>query len=479
MQKNYKEIYSNMLANMKTKNTAGIEMVEKAFALAESKHAGQKRKSGDDYVLHPIEVAEILERYGFDSNVISAGLLHDVVEDCEYSIDEIKNNFNEEIAFLVDSVTAIEKEDLDEVKDEKLINDENIKFILDDMTYQKLIRYGKINKKAFFIKFADRLNNLQTISCFPKFKQIEKVRETMKWIVPLLKIFKANKFLNEILNECFLIVNEEKLNKTDFIHYYNIKLTQDYSEKENLKTNLTKALTEQFDNFIKTEESVLSPLQIIDLITNEYNIDAINSINQEHFNNIPLYSLQIIFNNNLTTTQCLELVKSFIENSFKSVKIEYIQKCKHTKVISIVVKDLQDKHFILNVCNESDYFIYENGNYENINLDFLTDDIREITIKGIKVKTTTNDVFYLPEGSTILDLAFKVNNTIAYSLKGAYLNGSTKKSPIFFRLLDGDVIDLEYEKNDNQEYENIAKLEWLTYCKTDYAKNLLIKYFEK
>ena len=476
--KNYKDIYNNIISSMKAKNTSGIELVEKAFNLAESKHAGQKRKSGDDYVLHPIEVAEILEKYDFDSNVISAGLLHDVVEDCEYTIKEIETNFNEEVAFLVDSVTAIEKEDLDVIKDEKLIADENIKFILDDMTYQKLIKYGKVNRKAFFIKFADRLNNLQTISCFPKFKQIEKVRETIKWIVPLLKIFKAQKFLNEILNECFLIVNEERLSKTNFLNLYNNKLEQDMINSEDVKIALTKSLEEQFENFLRIEKDCLTPLEIINYITNECDVDVVNNINEDHFKNTPIYSLQLIFNNSLTSIQCYELIKSFIENSFNSLKIEYVQKNKYLNSYSIIVEDLQNTRYILNIFNENDFIKFKNGNYNNINLDFLTDDVREITTKFIKVKTTNNQTIYLPDGSTVLDLAFKLDSTMAYSLKGAYLNGSTKKSPIFFRLLDGDIVELEFEKNENDNFVKTAKLEWITYCKTDYAKNMLITLFE-
>ena len=253
MAKDYKEIFNKLIADMKLKKSLGIEKVEKAFKLAEKLHAGQKRKSGEEYILHPVEVALTLEQHDFDSNVISAGLLHDVVEDCGYTVEEIKHEFNTEVANIVDAVSAITAKSLKGEAAELLKQDEFAKFDLKEMSYQKLISLGKVNKYAFYIKFADRLNNLRTIACFPRYKQVEKVRETLRWILPILKMFRAYKFYNEIANECFTILNEDELEKFNIIYdayfSFNKKI---YSE---VKENILIALNEQLLKLNKPTEN--------------------------------------------------------------------------------------------------------------------------------------------------------------------------------------------------------------------------------
>ena len=124
MAKDYKEIFNKLIADMKLKKSLGIEKVEKAFQYAEKLHTGQKRKSGEDYILHPVEVALTLEQHDFDSNVISAGLLHDVVEDCGCTVEEIKHEFNTEVANIVDAVSAITAKSLKGEAAELLKQDE-------------------------------------------------------------------------------------------------------------------------------------------------------------------------------------------------------------------------------------------------------------------------------------------------------------------------------------------------------------------
>jgi GTP pyrophosphokinase len=135
------------------------------------------RKDGTPYISHPVAVAKILAELDFDSDMISAALLHDVVEDCNYTIEQIKQHFNDNVANIVDAVTAIEDNQAS-IKD--IFYDENFKKdSLDDQTFNKLIALGEQNKLAFYIKFADRLHNLRTIGTFSEYKQVEKVKETI------------------------------------------------------------------------------------------------------------------------------------------------------------------------------------------------------------------------------------------------------------------------------------------------------------
>ena len=174
----YKIVYKNLIERLKVKRAIDISNVIKAFEIAEKLHANQFRKGGDPYILHPLKCAEIVEQLDFNTNVIASAILHDTVEDCNYSIKDIETNFNPTIAKIVDAVTAIESTPINNIN----------KLLAEELTFQKLISIGKENLYAFIIKFADRLHNLTTISCFPLYKQLAKVKETEKWILPFINI---------------------------------------------------------------------------------------------------------------------------------------------------------------------------------------------------------------------------------------------------------------------------------------------------
>ena len=196
---NYEDEYEKIIENLKQKNSADISNVIKAYNFAYDKHKDQRRKSGEPYILHPVEVAGILEKLDFNTDVICAALLHDTVEDCGVTIEEIETLFNKQVAQIVDAVTAIESDTFNPDSENIFSNtDEFLKLALEDQTYQKLISIGKNNIFGFYIKFADRLNNLQTIGVFPKYKKEAKITETKKWIIPLAKILKTKFFYENL-----------------------------------------------------------------------------------------------------------------------------------------------------------------------------------------------------------------------------------------------------------------------------------------
>ena len=200
----YAEIYDLMVADMKKKKTRGVEAVKRAYDMAVKLHDGQKRKDGKPYVTHVVSVAYIIEKLNFDSDTICAALLHDVIEDCGVSAEIIKEQFGDVVAGVVDAVSAIEAKDY--VFDDDLFDDENnIKASVENKTFEKLLSMGVKNRLAFVIKLADRLHNLSTIAPFSYAKQLEKVKETERWILPLAKLIKSSYFYNNIIS-----INSEK-----------------------------------------------------------------------------------------------------------------------------------------------------------------------------------------------------------------------------------------------------------------------------
>jgi len=206
----YKQIYENMIDDMRQKKARGIESVKRAFEMAERLHAGQYRRDGSPYVIHVVSVAAIIERLNFDSDTICAALLHDVIEDCGATVEQIRQQFGESVSGIVDAVSAIEAKDY--VFDDDLYDDENnLKASVENKTYEKLLSMGMKNRLAFIIKLADRLHNLSTIESFPYAKQLEKVKETERWILPLAKLIKSSYFYNQIKNYIFIIKNRPAL----------------------------------------------------------------------------------------------------------------------------------------------------------------------------------------------------------------------------------------------------------------------------
>jgi len=148
-------------------------MVEKAFAFACERHADQRRRSGETFITHPVEVAKICAGLRLDTETLCAALLHDTVEDTTASLDEVRELFGEVIATLVDGVTkltGITFQSRDESQAEN---------------YRKMMVAMATDVRVILIKLADRLHNMRTLAALPKHKQLEKARETLEIYAPL------------------------------------------------------------------------------------------------------------------------------------------------------------------------------------------------------------------------------------------------------------------------------------------------------
>ncbi len=150
---------------------ANLQLLQRAFDVADEKHAHQFRKSGDPYITHPLAVANILAELGMDTTTLVAALLHDTVEDTGYSLDELTNDFGAEVAHLVDGVTKLDKVNLGAAAEAE--------------TIRKMIIAMARDPRVLVIKVADRLHNMRTMRFLPPEKQAKKARETLEVIAPL------------------------------------------------------------------------------------------------------------------------------------------------------------------------------------------------------------------------------------------------------------------------------------------------------
>ncbi len=150
---------------------ADLSQLQRAYDVAEERHASQRRKSGDPYITHPLAVATILAELGMDTTTLIAALLHDTVEDTGYTLEQLTSEFGEEVAHLVDGVTKLDKVVLGNAAEAE--------------TIRKMIIAMARDPRVLVIKVADRLHNMRTMRFLPPEKQARKARETLEVIAPL------------------------------------------------------------------------------------------------------------------------------------------------------------------------------------------------------------------------------------------------------------------------------------------------------
>ena len=149
------------------------EQIAEAFLLADRKHRGQKRSSGEPYIIHPLSVAAILVDLGMDTQSVVAGLLHDVVEDTDCTLEDITQEFGREVALLIDGVTKLDRIPFSSKEEEQAEN------------LRKMLMAMAQDIRVIIIKFADRMHNLSTLEFMSPQKQRDKARECLEVYAPI------------------------------------------------------------------------------------------------------------------------------------------------------------------------------------------------------------------------------------------------------------------------------------------------------
>ncbi len=204
--------------------TKDLSMVEKAYKLAREAHGEQKRKSGEPYIIHPLCVAKILAELELDIESIVAGILHDVVEDTQYSRDDIAKMFNPDVAHLVDGVTKLAKI---EYSSKEELQAEN---------YRKMFLSMAKDIRVILIKVADRLHNMRTLKFMVREKQKEKAQETLDIYAPLADRLGISKIKTELEDLCLRYLEPEA--------YYDLvdKIHRKQSEREDYVKGIVKEI---------------------------------------------------------------------------------------------------------------------------------------------------------------------------------------------------------------------------------------------
>jgi len=467
------KVYDEIIKYAKI-NELNIALIDKAYNKAKELHKNQFRKDGTPYISHRVEVALILVKLGFDENVIAGAFLHDTIEDCGYTPLQLKQDFNETILKLVDCVSAIDKTKYVFDKDNIYEDQDFIKSSAEEQTFKKLIIIGKENPCGFAIKFADRLHNLRTIESFNYSKQLEKVRETEKWVLPIAKTLKSEYFYRAIKNECFKIVN--RVNGEQYFEYFKAY----HNSNKNFITKLEYKLKEVFagSNILDLEIKDVREYKAFEDLSRIYKKIDISKISQGQILKVTNYNI-FMFYNNCSHQQAVSEVISNLTNKTNLTIID-ANIGGFTGKMYLQVEDENKNKYNIYVITLNEYSIIKVGTLDGQNLDKIDEDnINNLDMDVIKIKTRSNEVKYFPKNSTALDFAFKIHRDIGFAFKYALINESKSKLPPYTKLNEGDKVEIITEKDEKGNLINNAKIKWLAYVNNEYSKKVLIKYFEE
>lgn len=210
----------DLLRKVSTYNISGIDKIKSAYLLASRLHEGTLRKSGEPYIIHPLNVAYILASVNADTDTICAGLLHDTLEDTDITKEELKELFGEDVANLVDGVTKISRMNFSSELDPKEAQD--------NANFRKIVTSITEDIRIIMIKFADRLHNMRTIGFKSEFKQKENALETLELYAPCAKFTGEYDIKNELEDLSFKIIDP-----VEYARVYDLleELTEEYDEK--------------------------------------------------------------------------------------------------------------------------------------------------------------------------------------------------------------------------------------------------------
>ena len=461
--------------------------VKKAYDKAVFWHADVTRKDGTPYINHPLEVALILAKMSFDADCVSAAILHDTIEDTDYTLEEMEEEFGESVKDIVNAVSEIKPENfnLKEMDPTELYMEEDFAHsTFDTLTISKLISMGKQHPLSFYIKFADRIHNLKTQGTFTYQKQMVKVKETKDWLIPIAEILRSGYFCRELKNECFRITSSELFNEFAFVYNDNLNNT-----KSNLEFLMKKFVHyfSQINNKTLVEYKVVKEYETFEYLKQRKYLKNLKYISEIQLNNAPVYSIFIV--EPVVDVRFNFITKNIFSSFLKLVDIGYDELSNMPYVLMSDNSRVLYKVFHMNA---SDYAIYNIGNDKF--LDRLDEkNTHEINVKTITVFTKDDDIRIIPENSTVLDFAFLIHDDIVLSFKSAEIistrmrrNESVKHvekissaTEVFYtKLTQGEKIIIHCNRDKDGHLLPCAKLKWLGYVNLPKSKQTLIRYIK-
>ena len=480
----YKELINSVL---KYHPSTDISMIEKAYKVASEAHEGQKRKSGEPYIIHPLCVAIILADLELDKETIVAGLLHDAVEDTWMTYEEVEKEFGSEVALLVDGVTKLGQ--LSYSADKVEVQAENLRKMF--LAMAKDIR-------VILIKLADRLHNMRTLQYMRPEKQQEKARETMDIYAPIAMRLGISKIKVELddLSLKYLkpdvyydLVHKVALRKSEREQFVGaiVKEVKKHMDDANIKAQVDGRVKHFFSIYKKMVNQDKTIDQIYDLFAVRILVDTVKDcyaalgVIHEMYKPIPGRFKDYIampkpnMYQSLHTTligpngQPFEIqIRTYEMHRTAEYGIAAHWKYKESSDGKAPVgKSEEEKLNWLRQILEWQRDMYDNREFMSLlknDLDLFADSVYCFTPQG--------DVKTLPSGSTPVDFAYSVHSAVGNKMVGARVNG--KLVPIEYEIKNGDRIEIITSQNSQG-----PSRDWLKLVKSTQAKNKINQWFKK
>jgi len=463
---------------IKLNDEYNIDNIKKVYYFAKEAHDGQKRKSGEDYFIHPIAVSLILAEMKMDEETIIASILHDVVEDTKYTKEEISEIFGETIALLVDGVTKLTNL---RYESKEIQKGENLRKMF--LAMAKDIR-------VVLIKLADRLHNMRTLEYMSVKKKQEKAMETLEIYAPIADRLGMSQIKWELEDISFSYLHLDE--------YYELveKIQKKRSDREAVINENIKLL----ENSIK--DQIGAEFEINGRAKHFYSIYKKMVEGNKEFDEIfDLTAIRVIVND---LRECYSVLgichtlwnpipgrfKDYIampkSNLYQSLHTTVITSDGDTLEIQIRTEEMHRvaeygiaAHWIYkggredNIDKKLDWVreILENQN-ENADPEEFLDSIKiDLYVNEVFVYTPNGEVFELPNGSTPIDFAYKVHSQVGHQCVGAKVNG--KIVPLTYKLSSGEIVSIITKKGSGPSRD------WLNIVQSNHAKNRIRRWFKK
>ena len=480
-------LYAGLLEKIKKvhQNEDEIAVINKAFEVARKQHGDQKRRSGEPYIIHPIAVADILVDLGMDYQSLVAALLHDVVEDTDYTLEELKSEFGGEIAVLVDGVTKLGHLQFSERDSREEQQAENIRKML--LAMSKDIR-------VIVVKLADRLHNMRTLEYVAPQKQRDKALETLEIFAPISHRLGIRSVKEEL--------EDRAIRFLDPVAYAGIE-----EQLNNFNTSGNEFLNNIKSRILERVRETVPGATISGRIKSVHGIYRKMYMQNKQFSEIyDIYAVRIIVDSIGDCYNCLGIIHDMFSPLPGRCK-DYISTPKpnryqslHTTVIGKDAIPFEVQIRTWEMHRTAEFGIAAHWKYKlgmtgksgaafNDGLDWIKEmleaqqeagDVREL-VSSIKtdlvpdevfVYTPKGDVINVPQGSTIIDFAYAIHTAVGHKMMGAKVDG--RIVPLDYVVKTGEIVEI---LTSSQQGKGPSR-DWLNIAKSSKAKSRIRSWFK-
>ena len=477
----------DILNKMKKNNRkSDAKLILKAYNFAKEKHGDQLRKSGEPYIIHPMQVAYILADLGLDDSTICAALLHDVVEDTDVTHQDLINEFGLEIAEMVDGVTKLSKLNCESVEEEQVEN------------YRKMFLAMGKDIRVIMIKLADRLHNMRTLKFLARDRQIANARETMDLYAPLanrLGIYSLKWELEDLsfkylypeeYREIVEGIDKKREERLNFIEKIENQIKQEL-KKQKIDAEITGRAKHLYSIYRKMKRDNATLDQIYDLFALRIIVNSVKDcyaalgVVHDLYNPMPGRFKDYIavpkpnMYQSLHTTLIGEKGTPF-EVQIRTWDMHRI--AEYGIAAHWAYKEAsfaKGKKANVSVTDDKLAWLRETLEWQKDMQDpqeFLNTLKTELFEDEVYVFTPKGDIKVLPRGSTPIDYAYSIHAEIGHHMTGCKIN--SKMMPIITKLKNGDIVEIITSDNSKG-----PSRDWLKFIQSSTAKNKINAWFKK